>query len=88
MINSVYFLQAALCSVRILRKVPDLADNYIDPATTLLSDKHHGALISGCKTNTTALEHFRKVNIALLAKLFKTKIRRIYKATSCLGGCA
>ncbi|CAI8587618.1 unnamed protein product [Vicia faba] len=59
--------KAALCSIRIIRKVPDLADNFINPATSLLREKHHGVLITGvqlctdlCKTSTEALEHIRK----------------------------
>ena len=55
--------------MRILRKVPDLADNFVKPATALLSDKQHGSLIAGvklcielCKANTGALERFRKVH--------------------------
>ncbi|XP_058776513.1 AP-1 complex subunit gamma-2-like [Vicia villosa] len=59
--------KAALCSIRIIRKVPDLAENFINPATSLLREKHHGVLITGvqlctdlCKTSTEALEHIRK----------------------------
>lgn len=59
--------KAALCSIRIIKKVPDLAENFINPATSLLREKHHGVLITGvqlctdlCKTSTEALEHIRK----------------------------
>lgn len=61
-------MQAALCSVRIVRKVPDLVEYMTVPATGLLTDKHHGVLVSGvklctelCQANELALEHFRKV---------------------------
>lgn len=61
-------MQAALCSIRIIKKVPDLAENFINPAATLLKEKHHGVLITGvqlctdlCKVSTEALEYFRKV---------------------------
>ena len=61
-------LQAALCSVRIVRKVPDLVEYMTVPATGLLTDKHHGVLVSGvklctelCQANELALDHFRKV---------------------------
>lgn len=59
--------KAALCSIRIIKKVPDLAENFINPAATLLKEKHHGVLITGiqlvtdlCKVSTEALEFFRK----------------------------
>ncbi|KAG4403104.1 hypothetical protein GLYMA_01G032100v4 [Glycine max] len=59
--------KAALCSIRIIKKVPDLAENFINPATSLLREKHHGVLITGvqlctdlCKISTEALEHIRK----------------------------
>lgn len=59
--------KAALCSIRIVRKVPDLAENFMGPATTLLKEKHHGVLITGvqlctelCKASTEALDYLRK----------------------------
>ncbi|KAK7250533.1 hypothetical protein RIF29_33035 [Crotalaria pallida] len=59
--------KAALCSIRIIKKVPDLAENFVNPATALLREKHHGVLITGvqlctelCKINTEALEHIKK----------------------------
>lgn len=60
--------QAALCTIRIIKKVPDLAENFINAAAALLKEKHHGVLITGvqlctdmCKVSTEAHEHFRKV---------------------------
>ncbi|KAG1364069.1 AP-1 complex subunit gamma-2 [Cocos nucifera] len=59
--------KAALCSIRIIRKVPDLAENFMGPASSLLKEKHHGVLIAGvqlctdlCKASTIALEYLRK----------------------------
>ncbi|CAL0312953.1 unnamed protein product [Lupinus luteus] len=59
--------KAALCSIRIINKVPDLAENFVNPATALLQEKHHGVLITAvqlctalCKINTDALEHIKK----------------------------
>lgn len=59
--------KAALCSIRIIRKVPDLAENFMGPAASLLKEKHHGVLITGvqlctelCKASTEALEYLRK----------------------------
>lgn len=59
--------KAALCSIRIIRKVPDLSENFMSPAATLLKEKHHGVLITGvqlctdlCKASPEALEYLRK----------------------------
>ncbi|XP_027362371.1 AP-1 complex subunit gamma-2-like [Abrus precatorius] len=59
--------KAALCSIRIIKKVPDLAENFVNPATSLLREKHHGVLITGvqlctdlCQISPEALEHIRK----------------------------
>ncbi|KAJ0960403.1 hypothetical protein J5N97_007947 [Dioscorea zingiberensis] len=59
--------KAALCSIRIIRKVPDLAENFMGPASALLKEKHHGVLIAGvqlctdlCKASTEALQYLRK----------------------------
>lgn len=61
-------MQAALCTVRIIKKVPDLAENFINSAAALLKEKHHGVLLTGvqlctdmCIVSTEALEYFRKV---------------------------
>ncbi|RRT38136.1 hypothetical protein BHE74_00038013, partial [Ensete ventricosum] len=58
---------AALCSIRIVRKVPDLAENFLSPAASLLKEKHHGVLIAGiqlctdlCKVSADATKHLRK----------------------------
>ena len=58
--------KAALCSTRIIRKVPDLAKNFVNAAASLLKEKHHGVLITGvqlcyelCTINDEALEYFR-----------------------------
>ncbi|KAK6160160.1 hypothetical protein DH2020_003541 [Rehmannia glutinosa] len=70
--------KAALCTIRIIKKVPDLAENFINPAAALLKEKHHGVLITGvqlctdmCKVSTEALEYFRKKCIDGLVKVLK-----------------
>ncbi|XP_051134314.1 AP-1 complex subunit gamma-2-like [Andrographis paniculata] len=70
--------KAALCTIRIIKKVPDLADNFINPAASLLKEKHHGVLLSGVqlcndmsKVSIEALEYFRKKCIDGLVKLLK-----------------
>ncbi|KAG9452664.1 hypothetical protein H6P81_005568 [Aristolochia fimbriata] len=68
--------KAALCSIRIIRKVPDLAENFMGPATALLKEKHHGVLITGiqlchelCKASSEALDYIRKYTEGLVRVL-------------------
>ncbi|PLN80785.1 adaptin N terminal region-domain-containing protein [Aspergillus taichungensis] len=39
--------KAALCAMRICRKVPDLQEHFLEKAKTLLSDRNHGVLLCG-----------------------------------------
>lgn len=78
-----------MCSIRIIKKVPDLAENFINPAAALLKEKHHGVLITGiqlctdlCKVSTEALEYFRKVNWSLPDYYIALNIMRMQ--TCCL----
>eukprot|EP00262_Sarcandra_glabra_P001027 TRINITY_DN11040_c0_g2_i1.p1 TRINITY_DN11040_c0_g2~~TRINITY_DN11040_c0_g2_i1.p1 ORF type:complete len:780 (-),score=154.51 TRINITY_DN11040_c0_g2_i1:239-2497(-) len=77
--------KAALCSIRIIRKVPDLAENFISPAAALLKEKHHGVLITGvqlctdlCKASTEALEYLRKKCTEGLVKVLKDVVDSPY----------
>ncbi|KAF6157344.1 hypothetical protein GIB67_004282 [Kingdonia uniflora] len=77
--------KAALCSVRIVRKVSDLAENFISSAAALLKEKHHGALIAGvqlctdlCRVSAEALEYFRKKCTEGLVKVLKDVVNSPY----------
>ncbi|GLJ29206.1 hypothetical protein SUGI_0576030 [Cryptomeria japonica] len=84
--------KAALCSVRIIRKVPDLAENFMKPASALLSEKHHGVLIAGiqlctelCKASTEALDYIRKYTKDLV-RILKNMITSGYAPEYDVGG--
>ncbi|XP_047319788.1 AP-1 complex subunit gamma-2-like [Impatiens glandulifera] len=77
--------KAALCSIRIVKKVPDLAENFINAAALLLKEKHHGVLITGvqlcvelCKVSEEALEHFRKKCTEAVVKSLKDVVNSSY----------
>lgn len=48
--------KAALCAMRICRKVPDLQEHFIEKAATLLSDRNHGVLLCGLTLVTSLCE--------------------------------
>ncbi|XP_043703655.1 AP-1 complex subunit gamma-2-like isoform X2 [Telopea speciosissima] len=77
--------KAALCSLRIIKKVPDLGENFITPAASLIKEKHHGVLITGvqlctdlCKVSTEALDYFRKRCTEGLVKVLKDVVNSPY----------
>ncbi|CAI0649033.1 unnamed protein product [Colletotrichum noveboracense] len=48
--------KAALCAMRICRKVPDLQEHFVDKAHQLLSDRNHGVLLCGLTLVTSLCE--------------------------------
>jgi len=55
--------------MRIIRKVPELQENFITRAKNLLSDRNHGVLLTGitlitemCQQNPDTLRLFRKAS--------------------------
>ena len=48
--------KAALCAMRICRKVPDLQEHFIEKAKLLLSDRNHGVLLCGLTLVTSMCE--------------------------------
>ncbi|GKV14476.1 hypothetical protein SLEP1_g25355 [Rubroshorea leprosula] len=77
--------KAALCSIRIIKKVPDLAENFINSAAALLKEKHHGVLITGvqlctdlCKVSSEALDYLRKKCTEGLVKTLRDIVNSAY----------
>lgn len=48
--------KAAICAMRICRKVPDLQEHFFEKAKMLLSDRNHGVLICGLTFVTSMCE--------------------------------
>ncbi|KAK7749926.1 clathrin associated protein complex large subunit [Cytospora paraplurivora] len=48
--------KAALCAMRICRKVPDLQEHFIEKAAALLQDRNHGVLLCGLTLVTSLCE--------------------------------
>ncbi|KAI6246525.1 AP-1 complex subunit gamma-1 [Erysiphe necator] len=48
--------KAALCAMRICKKVPDLQEHFFEKAETLISDRNHGVLLCGLTLVTSLCE--------------------------------
>jgi AP-1 complex subunit gamma-1 len=48
--------KAALCAMRICKKVPDLQEHFLEKAKVLLSDRNHGVLLCGLTLVTSMCE--------------------------------
>lgn len=48
--------KAALCAMRVCRKVPDLQEHFLEKAKALLSDRNHGVLLCGLTLVTSLCE--------------------------------
>ena len=59
--------QASLVLHRVIRKVPDAIESFQEPAAKLLTDRHHGVLLTGvalmmeiCAVEPAAIEAYRR----------------------------
>ncbi|PWA92212.1 adaptor protein complex AP-1, gamma subunit [Artemisia annua] len=87
--------KAALCSIRIIKKVPDLAENFVNPVASLLKEKHHGVLLTAiqlcadlCIVSEEALEYFRKKCTEGLVKVLKDAVNSPYAPEYDIAGIA
>ncbi|ORE04666.1 Adaptor protein complex AP-1 gamma subunit [Rhizopus microsporus var. microsporus] len=69
--------KAALCALRIISRVPELHENFLSKAKSLLNDRSHGVLITGitlvteiCQQNPEIIPTFRKA-VPLLVRHLK-----------------
>ncbi|OBZ84889.1 AP-1 complex subunit gamma-1 [Choanephora cucurbitarum] len=69
--------KAALCALRVILRVPDLAENFVSRSKSLLNDRSHGVLITGitlvtemCQQNLENIPIFRKA-VPLLVRHLK-----------------
>ncbi|KAJ3364184.1 clathrin associated protein complex large subunit [Allomyces javanicus] len=82
--NSYIRKKAALCAIRIIRKVPDLMEVFIPRVRSILGERNHGALLTGltliqemCTLNAAVLTEFR-ATVPALVKLLKQLITTGY----------
>ncbi|RKO97365.1 hypothetical protein CXG81DRAFT_13175, partial [Caulochytrium protostelioides] len=68
--------KAALCALRILRKVPDLLEHFVDRAMGLVNERNHGVLLTGItlltemtQLSTDVLEKMRTIVPTLIRHL-------------------
>ncbi|KAG9309518.1 adaptin N terminal region-domain-containing protein [Chiua virens] len=76
--------KAALCSLRIIKKVPDLSDHFITKAKNLLTDRNHGVLLAAitlvsemCLQDENCLNEFRNA-VPLLVRNMKALVTTGY----------
>ncbi|KZT59921.1 Adaptor protein complex AP-1 gamma subunit [Calocera cornea HHB12733] len=76
--------KAALCALRIVRRVPDLQDHFVENSKILLSDRNHGVLLTGvtlvtemCEADSASLPEFRKA-VPLLIRHLKSLVTTGY----------
>ncbi|KNZ74565.1 AP-1 complex subunit gamma-1 [Termitomyces sp. J132] len=77
-------LRAALCALRVIKKVPDLTDHFVTKAKNLLTDRNHGVLLSSitlvtemCQMDPGILEEFRNA-VSLLVRNLKSLVTTGY----------
>ncbi|CAK5273947.1 unnamed protein product [Mycena citricolor] len=76
--------KAALCALRVIKKVPELADHFTAKAKNLLTDRNHGVLLSSitlvtemCLIETTIRDEFRNA-VPLLVRNLKSLVTTGY----------
>lgn len=80
------------CPCRVLRKVPDMTEGFIDRAASLLNDRHHGVLLAGvtlmldiCEIHPDAVAHYRK-HVPMLCKILRSLLMSGFAPEHDVGG--
>ncbi|KNC86688.1 hypothetical protein SARC_01156 [Sphaeroforma arctica JP610] len=78
--NATIRKKAALCACRIVRKVPDLMENYVPLVRQLLNERNHGVLLTGvtlvfdmCHIEAETLDFFKRM-VPNLVRMLKTLV--------------
>ncbi|KAF7308651.1 AP-1 complex subunit gamma [Mycena chlorophos] len=76
--------KAPLCALRVIKKVPELADHFITKAKNLLTDRNHGVLLSSitlvtemCQVDAEIRDEFRNA-VPLLVRNLKSLVTTGY----------
>ncbi|KAI0731141.1 Adaptor protein complex AP-1 gamma subunit [Earliella scabrosa] len=76
--------KAALCALRVVRKVPELANHFVTKAKNLLADRNHGVLLTAitlvtemCQIDPSCLDEFRNA-VPLLVRHLKALVTTGY----------
>nr|KAJ3421163.1 clathrin associated protein complex large subunit [Polyrhizophydium stewartii] len=78
--NSYLRKKAALCALRIIRKVPDLVENFLERTQALLSERNHGVLLTGVTLLTEMCQMSPQItavvreNVPILVRHLKTLV--------------
>lgn len=90
--NSFIRKKSALCATRVVRKVPEVLESFVDRAAGLLSDRHHGVLLAGvtlmleiCSTEPAIVPVYRS-HVPTLARVLKTLLMSPYSPEHDVGG--
>ncbi|KAF8347701.1 gamma-adaptin [Amanita rubescens] len=83
-INTYIRKKAALCALRVVKKVPDLVDHFVSKAKSLLTDRNHGVLLAAitlvselCHINEALLNEFRDA-VPILVRNLKSLVTTGY----------
>lgn len=84
--------KAALCALRIVKKVPDLIESFLERAAETLGDKHHAVMLTGvalmlqiCELDPEAIEAYRK-HVPLMCKILKSLLQSGFSPEHDVGG--
>lgn len=90
--NSYVRKKAALCATRVLRKVPEAIETFADKAAGLLTDRHHGVLLSGttlmleiCEIEPNTIEQYRR-HVPMLCKILRSLLMSGFAPEHDVGG--